>query len=498
MRKNGLLLWLALAAACFVNGCASIKPAWEDSSIHPQPCADPSHEHFGRERPAATLRSVSMDLGRYKSPQERPGQDTNLVLAVAISGGGERSANFAIGVLLELEKLTHKQSNALKEIDYFSTVSGGGMAAGGYVSELLDYVRAHGTSEGFQFNCAFTNCCHGPGSRVEKESLKGYLKHGYHSTIMRTLLSVSDTFSQTDRGDYFERALDEYVLARTDHPRFSLTLRDIFVPRRGTNQVVAPCWIANATVLGNGAIFQFTPDVLEQYGVSHYYHDLKKTHLNCPFDLPLAVGLKASASFPVAVPSSTLQLSNRTARTFLQLSDGGMADNLGVITAMQVFQGAPVKATKVLLVVDAYTGSGLPFDAHESSPSAATMAVRAAEISLDAWRGRYRELVEDLCRQRGVQVIFLSFDELAERVRLENGGGPLACYDFVREQTAETKKPISSEEFRKSVRKLQNAVRNVPTNLQIKPKDQDLLLIAGRLVVCLHEDLIRRRLKWED
>jgi len=308
-------------------------------------------------------------------------------------------------------------------------------------------------------------------------------------------VSFPDKLSGIDRGDYFEKALDECVLGKTTRLRSSLTLRDMFVPKEETNQVLAPYWIPNATVLGNGAIFQFTPDVLEQYGVSHYYHDLKKRSLHCPYDLPLAVGLKASASFPVALPASTLQLSCPTTKTYLQLADGGLADNLGVLTAIQVFKAAASNATKVLLVIDAYSGNGLPFDRSEDSPSPARMALRTTEISLDSWRGRYRPLVEELCNHQGVEVVFLSFDELIDRRSLQSSPDASICYDLARQNSAGSQ-PLSPETFGKAVQQIQEAARNVPTTLSIKPREQELLLLAGRLVVCLQEGLIRQKLGW--
>jgi hypothetical protein len=124
MLKHNWHWSLHLVVVWLVAGCSTHTPRWDASSFAPQPCAAPEHGHVRGERQAEELKSVEMDLSRYKSAQEREGQDTNLFLAVAISGGGERSANFAVGVLLELENLKHEKSNALKEIDYFSTVSG--------------------------------------------------------------------------------------------------------------------------------------------------------------------------------------------------------------------------------------------------------------------------------------------------------------------------------------------------------------------------------------
>ena len=83
----------AAAAALVLSGCSTFGPpkrGWADAKIAAQPCLEPLHGHDTRERTAGALRLVTMDLGRYKSVQERPNQESNLVLAVAISGGGER------------------------------------------------------------------------------------------------------------------------------------------------------------------------------------------------------------------------------------------------------------------------------------------------------------------------------------------------------------------------------------------------------------------------
>ena len=80
------------------------------------------------------------DLGEMPSQNRRPAQDPSLALAIAISGGGHRSANFGVGVLTGLEKI-----GVLKEVDYISTVSGGGFAAAAYIDTLLDHLEKGGT-----------------------------------------------------------------------------------------------------------------------------------------------------------------------------------------------------------------------------------------------------------------------------------------------------------------------------------------------------------------
>ena len=86
----------------------------------------------------------TVDMGYYKSVQERPGQSADLATAIAISGGGLRASNFGIGIMLGLEAIgTDNGGNALQEVDYISTVSGGGFAGGAYISALFDHHYYH-------------------------------------------------------------------------------------------------------------------------------------------------------------------------------------------------------------------------------------------------------------------------------------------------------------------------------------------------------------------
>ena len=79
-------LWVVLS----VCGCGEERCM--PSLIHPH-------------TPGKLFQESSVDLSYYKPVQERPGQDANIVFAVAASGGGYRAANFATGVLLGLEEL---------------------------------------------------------------------------------------------------------------------------------------------------------------------------------------------------------------------------------------------------------------------------------------------------------------------------------------------------------------------------------------------------------
>ena len=119
----------------------------------------------------------------------------------------------------------------------------------------------------------------------------------------------------------------------TVHGDQQLTLGDMFVPKSASeDQVRLPMWVANATIIQNSQLFQFTPDVLSQYQVTHYIHQNKivraHDHDNAlyGFDIPAGVGMKASAAFPYAIAGSTLWSAGCDEHCYLQLFDGGLVD----------------------------------------------------------------------------------------------------------------------------------------------------------------------------
>ena len=102
-----------LVSSVLLCGCKQTRTF---SDIHPYRDKDGLFE-----APTVNINSIL-----YKSVQTRDNleQDPDLAVVVAISGGGERAANFGAGVLIGLEKIISDSggTNALAEVDYFSTV----------------------------------------------------------------------------------------------------------------------------------------------------------------------------------------------------------------------------------------------------------------------------------------------------------------------------------------------------------------------------------------
>jgi hypothetical protein len=75
-----------------------------------------------------------VETEQNKTPQLRVGQDSTNALGLAISRGGSRTQYFGLGVLIGLDEIKDENKTFLNEIDYFSTVSGGGFGAAYYLT----------------------------------------------------------------------------------------------------------------------------------------------------------------------------------------------------------------------------------------------------------------------------------------------------------------------------------------------------------------------------
>jgi len=436
-KEIAAVIWV-LPVLC---GCGPVR--YEHSLIGPHP----------QDRP---FQECSINLDFYKSVQQRPGQDANTVLAVAASGGGFRAANFTAGALQGLEELrgiNQTSTNVLSQVDYFSTVSGGGFAVGVYISSLRDYTRFSGSADGYSFAdvLAATDAkcpCMAKTKEEQKydpcvrKHLQGLYKD-FIADFLRTLLPWNH-LGFDDRGQRFEQAIDDDMLGyrwrkRKLSPQYkanaamrrnidkaaTLTLSDIFVLADDPNrQATLPYWFANAAVYQNVNLFPFSPDYLRLYEVVGYNHRGRKNVCegNCPdlndfaMKMPLSLAVTTSANFPLAMPPyrfiSRMDPNNR----YFYLLDGGVADNLGVVTALRVL-GDKINENmtrKVLIVIDSYQGNLTPFEKIKNPPKEAVTAARLMETGLDTWRARYREITDGFCERQGIKPVYLSFDNLVE------------------------------------------------------------------------------------
>jgi len=420
----------------------------------------------------------TVDMQYYKSVQERPTQNPDLAAAIAISGGGLRASNFGVGIMLGLEEIsTDNGGNALQEVDYISTVSGGGFAGGALVSALFDH---HYFNKKAPFSLA---------AYVEQH-IADNLTKSYTGVLLRNYFNPKVWFSTRDYGDGLEKAIDDHVLGyrrrrQADAPR-SILLGDLFVPKDSARKpVLFPMMFSNTSAMGTLAIFPFTPDMLDCYMVNGYTHRMRiiEQEQMQPFDVPLAVGIKASGSFPVLVPNTTLSSTYHEERSHLHIMDGAMTDNQGYYTAMEVLkqERAP---KKVLFVVDAdasgnlYTFSKSP---HSRPPFKVFISLTAS--GLYARRATLKKELLDDGEKYGIKPIFLGFHTLLERADAPEN---LPKRIHIKDEQKRLIEILKTDPERLEARDahiLYELLVNIGTKYTMKPVEQELLYLAGQHIV---------------
>ena len=309
-----------------------------------------------------------VSLNSYADVQDRPGQNPDLSLGVAISGGGSRAQYFSLGVMMGLEELYPCQSTPcdttrsfLRDVDYFSTVSGGGFAAGYYLG-----ARKNGLMQ-------------------ENEMLHDFWKsdnriksYGEEIEYNATLANLFFNFKRYERGRIRPTSFPDLVnkqllqagrlnsTTRATIP--SLKLSDFFIEKGKTTYL--PMLIANGTIYNNAERLPFMPHILKTLKIngSEMSHEplcegcttgkYKKGEYNNGFSMPLKYAIAASSAFPGLIPQVKFRVEDKK---FLRVVDGGAVDNLGYTTLIEVLSAEnPVRSSnrKRALIIDC-SGAGL-------------------------------------------------------------------------------------------------------------------------------------------
>jgi len=274
-------------------------------------------------------------INKYKLLHFVDSNNKSVAIAVAISGGGYRASHFALGVMSGLEyfKIKNTHDNLLNRVNYFSSVSGGGFAVGFYLSQYSKYL-----SDSKNINKEFSL------SNAINSDIKS------NNSLNMDLQSKFANFKNIDKTN-FPLLLQQGILSRGDKLP-PLNLGDIFIPKSSKTDVTLPLWVANSSVFQNSSIFSFAPNVLSEYQIDGYYWHNKYQKLKNANNLPMAFAVAASASYPFVFPSMTLASSTAcNEECYLQLFDGGLTDNLGIFTALNVLN-QDNSDTKILIIID--------------------------------------------------------------------------------------------------------------------------------------------------
>ena len=327
------------------------------------------------------------------------------------------------------------------------------------------------------------------------QRIKEVLKKNYTSPLVGSWINPVTWFSYLDDGDALERSIDYYVLGfRSRRKNFgrrdtrSITLGDLFIDKNdNTKEVKYPIMVANGTIFSSMAIFPFAPNIIDTFQITGYTHHMRKKSYEeriDPYSLPLSVGIKASGSFPVAISNTTLISNYDPKFRFLHIIDGGVADNIGYVTAIEMLRRDTIAKTKVLLVVDADGGGIVPtFSRKQGGAMALNVYSKLPASGLDSRHNLFREELRLRCKQYGITPVFLSFGSLIENNNQEPD--PVIYVEKEQQRLIAQLKLAPQIISKKDLQVLYELVSNIQTKYSITPLEQQLLNLTGKKVVMM-------------
>lgn len=337
-----------------------------------------------------------VDVTRYAPQSGRENQDLpNQDVVVAASGGGTRAAAFTLGVLSELQTLRGK--NALQEVDYFSTVSGGGWGVAAYLAE-----RHNSGTKNYTLN----------------KSPKTMIKKFQNATNGRKLCLTN--------------RLDKYI---TQHMVFS----DIFKTASAPH---LPYLYANGAISPSQSPFVFTDAYVDYYRVKEFRACGKKKNVpvyqqmvpNGLGDVEVGFAVATSGSVPgwyvsgaktslcdnkVTQKNNPMYFSafcsqGKTNKSNLNLVDGGIYDNIGYLTAFELFNSiGEASNKKTLIIIDVNTDTDLPF---VETPNHGALKVGGTifkSIGFPPRTAAYERTLPILSKTHNVTTVILDFYSMA-------------------------------------------------------------------------------------
>lgn len=461
-----------MLASTVISGCS-----WMDTipggSYHP---LDEKSVKFIQTSPEINLESY----GRQSKRKHQKLDKTDFI--VSASGGGQRAAAFTMGVLTELENISDyssnfKEFNALSEIDYFSSVSGGSWAVGAYLTAMIEHQRNQSNS---------------PYSLTISERRK-----------------IRDGIRSLDMSFFSNCLISKINNGFTSINGEAVTYSDIFVRYPKTPKT--PYFYANATIQSTHSPFVFSQAYLNYYSVDKFNYCGESAQVNSDIKkLPIAVAVGTSSSVPgfrhTQAHSLVCENSNMKDsyicngsiwRQYIHLFDGGVYDNHAYKTSFELLSKSFGK-NKVLLVIDANADTFLPIDNDRSSDlkmlfdtaMKSTLAANAVTAN--------KEIKKTSCLM-GVKSHILKFSdaagylEKAKRIKDKTGKDLIEGLDALKFLADEEIKQTSSRlDFENN--KYYRVGLQSKTSYKIGQNYYDAVQDLGRLVVRINADDILTKL----
>jgi predicted acylesterase/phospholipase RssA len=380
----------------------------------------------------------------YQHPVQVNTIDEDLNFAIAISGGGTRSAVFAAGVMEQVAALKDPRRparSALDSCDVVSGVSGGSMAAVYYgLRKPATFSDSAQTAEFFQ--------------RFKSEMTVDFVMRSFQHYVSHPWEAAAKYYTRYRFAQTLAATLDQYLFGGATFG--TLHEREL----SGASPVI----IVNASSLDTGQKFLFTNQNVSENFVTD------RTRLNAAIDgaIPaadqsnlkamaaaasspvcqpfgfdminsditsfrVASAITASSSYPVLPGPSALI--NYTNDTYVHLADGGVSDNYGVDAVVQLYLGRLQRDAKprklVVLSIDA---SAAPKARKLGDPNGYVGGIAYAERAAAFGSGRGEAFASALYQATdSVKVIRVSVSDSPQAAQLEGPSATLCISekDFI-------------------------------------------------------------------
>jgi len=457
-----------------------------------------------------------VETSSYKSPQERNEQDSTNAIGISISSGGSRAQYFGTGVLIGLDEIKKNNRSFLDEIDYFSTVSGGGFAVGYYLTLIKNDIL---------INRSFFDFWK---SDDRKIILEESLKRDVTAASVLKLSRYERNKMRKSYPDMIETELLQTGKSYYGNKINRLYLSDFFIPSTSSEKITMPMFVANGTIYNNGERLPFMPHIVEDLEISASMLPNESFTINKGYGLPLSYAITGSAAFPGVLPMLKFSIKGQ-ADSVVRVIDGATVDVLGYTTLFELMHCDKLdNKNKKLLLVDC-GGLGKELQKQDKRrvriiPLLKKSLLFAVEInSFYAEENiklltHYYDLDEKNIKTIGFFTLKNRFIELEQildagalmkQIDLKKriNTGKMKWKDLYKEfaanevfagYTENNLSEIPSERFKeftvKEIFELFELSSQVETKLKIAPWEKESLLLAGRFAVYLKQEELKNML----
>jgi NTE family protein len=353
-------------------------------------------------------RQVNPPIGKYDTRNLREvqrqwhrGEQQDLVV-LAFSGGGTRAAAFSFGVLetlrgIQIVTKTGRNTRLLDEVDVITGVSGGSFTAlayGLYGEKLFDQYEARFLKRNVQGELT---------ARILNPLNWGVLSStGWGRSDLAAQLYDEILFNGATFADLYRTSGPMIAVSATE---LSTGSRIVFIPQNFDVMCadLHPIRLSRAAAASSAVPVVLSPITINNYGGSCGYQ--QPPWLRSFADLP-------SPPRPAARALNRLRelqsLDNGVEDPYFHLVDGGISDNLGlrsVLDVMETFEalheaGQPTPLDHIrriiVFVVNSLSIPSTKWNKSENPPGTIDVLVKSAGVPIDRYSGEMVEQLKDI------------------------------------------------------------------------------------------------------